>query len=328
MPARLPSSPLAFWATAAAVLLLFATWSNSFVAIGFLLGSEGAPARFDWIGLTAARFVPAAALAAGYCLLFRRREAAALVRTEWRRLLASGLFAVPAYNLALYYGQQSGVPAPVASLTTALLPLFVMALAVLFLGEELTRARLLGFTVSASGMVVIALAEREEAAAAYPALVAITALAPLAWSLYTVLAKPLVGRASPLVWTYLVIATGGVLVLPLLPAGAFRQIVALDAAGWLALAFLVLPCTVVGFAVWTWLLRHLPASSVGFTVFLNPPLTALSKLLLATLFPASFVFAIEPREWLGGLVALCGLAIALWRPMATGLAARRWGAKG
>jgi hypothetical protein len=53
---------------------------------------------------------------------------------------------------------------------------------------------------------------------------------------------------------------------------------------------------------------------VGFTVFLNPPLTALSKLTLAALVPAVFVFQIEPQEWAGGLLALAGLAVAVWRP--------------
>lgn len=303
---------LATLATAGAALGLFLVWSNSFVAIGYLLGSEGSPARFDWVGLTCGRFLPAAVLAGAYCLLFRRREAAALARAEWRRLLPSAVMAVPAYNLALYYGQEKGVPAPVASLTTALLPLFVMLLAALFLGEALTRPRVIGFAVAAAGMALIALAKLDEVGVAYPLLVLVTAGAPLSWAVFSVLAKPLAGRASPLVWTYLVIAAGGVLVLPLLPLGGWGQLGALDGPGWLALGYLVLPCTVAGFAVWTWLLRRLPASTVGFTVFLNPPLTALSKLALAALVPAVFVFQIEPQEWAGGLLALAGLAIAVW----------------
>lgn len=315
------------WGTAAAALGLFLVWSNSFVAIGYLLGSEGAPARFDWLGLTAGRFLPSAAVAGAYCLLFRRRESVALVRSEWRRLVPSAAMAVPAYNLSLYYGQQRGVPAPVASLTTALLPLFVMVLAALFLGERLTRPRVIGFAVAVCGMALIAFAKRDGTGAAYPLLVLVTAGSPLAWSVFSVLAKPLAGRASPLVWTYLVVATGGVMVLPLLPLGAWEQIAALDGPGWFALGYLVLPCTVGGFAVWTWLLRRLPATSVGFTVFLNPPLTALSKLALAALFPATFVFAIGAQEWLGGLLALAGLGIAVWRPTATGLAAERRGAR-
>jgi O-acetylserine/cysteine efflux transporter len=302
----------------AATFGLFVVWSNSFVAIGYLLGSVGAPARFDWLGLTAGRFLPSAAIAGAYCLLFRRRETLELARTEWRRLLGCAVAAVPGYSFALYYAQQEGVPAPVASLTTALLPLFVMLLAALFLGEALTRPRLIGFAVASAGMALIALAKREGAADAYPLLVALTAGAPLCWSVYSVLSKPLAGRASPLVWTYLVIAVGGVMIVPLLFLGAGEQIAALDAPGWLALGYLVLPCTIAGFAAWTWLLRRLPATTVGFTVFLNPPLTALSKLALAALFPATFVFAIGPREWLGGLLALTGLAIAVRRPARTG----------
>jgi drug/metabolite transporter (DMT)-like permease len=322
-PSDLHPSALPAWVTAGAALGLFLIWSNSFVAIGYLLGSEGAPARFDWLGLTAGRFLPAAVLAGGYCLLFRRRESAALVRAEWRRLLPAAAVAVPAYNLALYYGQQAGVPAPVASLTTALLPLFVMVLAALFLGERLTRPRVIGFAVAACGMTVIALARRGEVGAAYPLLVLVTAGAPASWAVFSVLSKPLAGRVSPLLWTYLVIALGGVMVLPLLPLGGWAALSTLDGPGWLALGYLVFPCTVFGFALWTWLLRRLPATSVGFTVFLNPPLTALSKLALAALFPATFVFAVETQEWVGGLVALAGLAIAVWRPTRAGLATQR-----
>jgi drug/metabolite transporter (DMT)-like permease len=305
----------------AATLGLFVVWSNSFVAIGYLLGSEGAPARFDWLGLTAGRFLPSAAIAGADWRLVRRRETLELARTEWRRLLGCAVAAVPAYSFALYYAQQEGVPAPVASLTTALMPLFVMLLAALFLGEALTRPRVIGFAVATAGMALIALARPSSGAGAgeaYPLLVALTAGAPLSWSVYSVLSKPLAGRASPLVWTYLVIATGGVMIVPLLFLGAGEQIAALDAPGWLALGYLVLPCTIAGFAAWTCLLRRLPATTVGFTVFLNPPLTALSKLALAALFPATFVFAIGPREWLGGLLALTGLAIAVRRPTRTG----------
>ena len=76
--------------------------------------------------------------------------------------------------------------------------------------------------------------------------------------------------------------------------------------------YLSVPCTVLGYALWTWLLRHLPASTVGFTVFLNPPLTSVSKLMLATLFPATFLFTILPQEWAGGALTLLGMGIAVY----------------
>ena len=185
--------------------------------------------------------------------------------------------------------------------------------AALFLGERPSRRKFLGFGVAAAGMALISLADKG-GGHAYPLLIAVAALAPLSWSLYSVASKPVAATASPIVWTYLATALGGLMMLPLLPGAVWRQWSGLDGAGWAALLYLSLPCTVLGFALWTWLLRHLPASTVGFTVFLNPPLTTTSKFLLATFLPATFLFTIQPREWIGGLLTLAGLAVALYTP--------------
>jgi O-acetylserine/cysteine efflux transporter len=317
-PERIAPEPVArgqripTWILVAVALGLFAVWSNSFIAVSYLLGREGGARQLGGTSLTVARYLPAAVVCLGYLVLFRRAEAVAMVRRHWLRLLASGFLVVPGYNLPLYYGQEQGVPAPIASLTTALLPLFLMAIAAVFLGERLTARRLAGFAVASVGMAVIASA-RAGSGLGYPLLVATVALAPLSWSIFSALSKPLASRSSPVVWTYLATSMGALLVLPLLPGRVLGEWMALDLGGWCALLYLSFPCTVLGFALWTWLLRHLPASSVGFTVFLNPPMTTLSKWLLATAFPAVFVFRVERAEWLGGAVVLAGMAIALSR---------------
>ncbi|MDX1389527.1 MAG: EamA family transporter [Acidobacteriota bacterium] len=308
-----PPGPVRAWVLVAATLGLFAVWSNSFIVMGYLLGRDHSEARFDWVSLTVARYLPAAILCGGYLLVLRRGEALAALRLYWRRLIVCGFLVVPGYNLALYYAQQKGVSAPIASLTTALVPLFVMILAALFLAERLTSRRVIGFGVAAVGMFLISRARKTAGGESYALLIAITALAPLSWSIYSVLSKPLAGRVSPVVWTYLSITLGSLYVIPWLPGSTWRQLSNLDGAGWAALLYLSIPCTVLGFAVWTWLLRHLPATSVGFTVFLNPPLTTLSKYVVAALMPAVFVFTIAVQEWVGGVLTLIGLAIAVYR---------------
>lgn len=297
----------------AVALGLFLIWSNSFVAISYLLGGEGAVASLDWVSLPVARFVPVGPLCLGYCLLVRRRESLALVRRHPWRTVFGGLLAVPGYNLALSYGQQHGVPPPVASLTTALVPLFVMLLAAAFLGEALTRRRIVAFGVSLSGLVVIAAGRGDVGSIVeYGLVIAVTALAPLAWSVYSILSKPVTAAGQPLLWTYVTIAAGSLPLLAILPWAGGSELLALPAAGWAALLYLSLLCTLLGYAVWVWLLRHLPASTVGFTVFLNPPLTTVSKLVLSLLFPAVFVWRMNAAEWLGGGLALAGLAMAAW----------------
>lgn len=317
---RSPQGP-ANWALATTVVGLFLIWSNSFAANEYLLA--GSARRFDWQGLTVARYVLAAAVCWLYCLGWRRRETLALLRRYPWRLLVCGALAVPSYNFCLAWGQQQGMPASLASVTTTLAPLFIMVLATIFLSERPPAALWLGLVVAGLGMAVIGSADRAAPAGSYSWAVAISAGAPLSWALFSVISKPMTDRVSPLLWTYLSVALGGLMVAPLTLGPAGRQWAELDGAGWVALGYLALPCTVVGYAIWTGLLRHLPATVVGLTVFLNPPLATVSKAALARLLPETFVFAISPREWLGAAIVLTGLSVGLGRRLFSGLWRRR-----
>lgn len=299
-------------------LLLFLVWSNSFVAASYLLGGERGGARFDGIGLTVARFAPIVPICLFWSFVVRRRESLALLRRfPWRAPIA-GALSVPAYNLALFSGQQLGVPAPVASLTTALMPLMMMLLAAVFLGERLDARKGIAFSVALVGLMLIAASrvggaagEGPVSALHYAALIGLVALAPLSWSVYSILSKPVAGIAAPLDWTFLTVGLGGLPLLLLLPWRGGPELARLDLPGWSALLYLSLLCTVIGYAVWSWLLGRLPASTAGFLTFLNPPLTLLSKLLLALLLPTVFIWSMHLLELLGAALALTGLALVL-----------------
>jgi drug/metabolite transporter (DMT)-like permease len=291
---------------------LFLIWSNSFIAAALLLGREGRPASFDWMGLSVARFIPIALICLLYCVVFRRAETLRILRHYPIRLVVCGLLGAPVYNLVLYYGQQHGVPPSVASLTTALVPLFTMVLAAIFLEERLTSRRVLAFVVALVGLVIIALSKGDlRSVLDYGLVLGITALAPLSWSIYSILSKPIMRTASPLVWTYLSIAVGSIPLLIITPWVGGPEMLALDAQGWIAVLYLSVLCTLLGYWLWTWLLRHLPASTLGFTAFFNPPLTTTSKMLLSLLFPTVFIWQMNALEWLGGGLALAGLALAV-----------------
>ncbi len=292
------------------VLLLFTIWSASFIAIEALLRSGDGPARFNWLSLTAARFVLVGVFCGGYTFLLNRKESIDIVRRHWRRLIFCGLCAVPGYNFALYAGQQSQVAAPIASLLTALAPLFVMLLSAMFLGERITKRRITGFVVALTGLIVVA-QSKSSGGATYPLIIAMTALAPFAWSIHSVLTKKVTGRVSPLLWTYLAIAFGSIPMLFVLPFSGLPEMRALNATGWWLLLYLTVPCTIVGFALWTWLLTHLQATTVGFTIFLNPPMTTGYKLLLTALFPTIFAFSVVTGEFIGGALMLAGVAVAV-----------------
>lgn len=179
-------SPLPGWVPIVVAVGLFLVWSNSFVAAGNLLGRESAAARFDWVSLTVARLVIAGGFCAVYCVVFRRAASIRLLRRRWRRIVLCGVLVVPIYNFAIFYAQEFGVAAPVASLVTSLVPLFVIVLSVAFLGERLTGRRVAGFLVAVSGLILVASARGGDLAVAYPVLLAICAVAPLSsWSAFS-----------------------------------------------------------------------------------------------------------------------------------------------
>ncbi len=297
---------------ALAAIVLFLVWSNSFVAMSYLLGREGEGRRLDWLALTTCRFAPVTVLAALYCFGLRRAESLALLRAHGPRLLACGVLAGPLYGFALYWAMEQGVPAPVASLITALSPLFLLVLGATFLKERVTARKILGFAVSLAGMVVICLA-RGGAAGATVLPVAVACLAPACWSLLSALSKPVAREVPPFLWTALYLVAGGLPLLAVLPWAGGRDLLKLDVAGWTALLYLSLLCSLFGFAVWAWLVKRLPVSTAGLTTFLNPPLTLASKALLAALFPATFPFGVVSGEIAGGAVVLAGLAVAILR---------------
>lgn len=297
---------------AAATLALFLVWSHTFLAFEVLLSPARGEAPMGWLDLVVARMVPVGAVCAVYALGVHRRASWAIVRRHPWRLLACGLASVPVYNGALYYGIGHHVSGPVASLLTTLSPLYLVVVGRLFLGEPLTARKGAGLALGLAGVVVLASA-RTAGAPASPGAVALVATAPLAWSVHTALTKQVAHEHRPVLWTYLVLVVGALPLLPLLPFWGGPALARLDGKGLLLLAYLVLFATVGGNAVWTWLLRHLPASTVGLTIFLNPPLTTAGKWVLARVRPDAFTFALTPQEWAGGAVSLLGVAVAVLR---------------
>jgi O-acetylserine/cysteine efflux transporter len=298
-------------ALVAATLGLFLVWSNTYIAFEVLLAPHAGRAPLDWWSLTVARMLPAGAVCAAWCFGARRRESMEIVRAHAARLVACGALVVLVYNCFLYDAIQHRVSGPIAAVVTTLTPLWLTLFGVAFLGEPLTRSKLGGLALGLAGMLLLASA-KETPGETHGLRILEAAVAPLAWSVYTTLTKPVTRAHSPFLWTYLVLATGALLLLPPLAFTGAPDVTRLDGTSIAWLAFLALGASVGGNAAWSWLLRRLPASTVGLTVFLNPPLTLTSKFVLAALLPASFAFAVAPAEWAGGALMLGGVALAVF----------------
>jgi drug/metabolite transporter (DMT)-like permease len=94
------------------------------------------------------------------------------------------------------------------------------------------------------------------------------AVGHLAWAIYTLAAKPLVGRHDPARITFLAAALSPWPLLPLAAAEPFDPAAALPALGWIALlAFLA---TAVGTYAWNRALHEVSAGTMAVFIFLQP----------------------------------------------------------
>jgi drug/metabolite transporter (DMT)-like permease len=284
----------------AALVVLFVIWSNSFHAIAYFRRELGVSAT----SLVTLRYGPVVPFCAAYCLA-RWRALRELLARHWPQVLVMGACTIAGYNLALNYGQ-ARVPPVTASLIISMNPIFTLLLALAFLGERARVAKLLGMAIAFLGVFLLIRSQQAEFGRTYLPYALVTLLAPLTWAIGTVVGKPLTVRTDPLLLTFTSMGLGSLPFGVALAAGfggVHRTLATMPATGWLALAHLTILCTIVGFAVWFWALKHLAATTVAAFVFLNPP--------FAEIF--GFIWGTEPFTWspiVFGAVTLLGVAIS------------------
>ncbi|MDB5615006.1 MAG: EamA family transporter [Devosia sp.] len=217
--------------------------------------------------------------------------------------LAFGFALYGFLNLSIAWGMSAGL----SSLVLQTQAFFTMALAFVMLGERPTRFQVIGALVAFAGIGVIAV-ERMAATALLP--LGMTLLAALSWGLANVLTKK-AGRVNALAFT-----VWGALVVPLPLLGLSLFIegpeviwAALSEFSWSdagLIAFLAYPATLLGGAIWSWLLGRHPTTVVAPFTLLVPITGLLSGYLVLG-------EVITPIEIGGALLVIAGLVVTVLR---------------
>ncbi|KQX38906.1 hypothetical protein ASD04_09680 [Devosia sp. Root436] len=276
----------------ALALLVVAIWGFNFVIIK--LSVEALPP----ILAAGLRFV-AAALPA---VLFIRPP-----KTQWYYVVGFGLafgFALYGFlNLSIAWGMSAGL----SSLVLQTQAFFTMALAFVVLGERPSRFQVVGALIAFAGIGVIAV-ERLAATAILP--LGMTLLAALSWGLANVLTKK-AGRVNALAFTVwgALAAPVPLIGLSLLVEGPRAVLDALANFGWAdagLIAFLAYPATLLGGAIWSWLLGRHPATVVAPFTLLVPITGLLSGYLVLG-------ETITSMEIGGAVLVIAGLLVTVLR---------------
>ncbi|MBA4364994.1 MAG: DMT family transporter [Caldisericia bacterium] len=232
--------------------------------------------------------------------LYRLRK---LERRDWSRLLLVSFLMVVGYHLALN-AAETRVTASVAALTAGFAPILTGVLSALFLHERLPGRRVAGLVVSLAGLVVLVLGINGRIELTSLLGVFLAFLAPLCWSLSTVLSKPLVTRYRGLDVTVWGLFLGTLFLLPWLrPASLVSQVMTMPFIAWASVAYLAYLSILLGYPVWFHALETKKASETGMFVYLNP--------LIGTASGVLFLHeSLTPLMMLGAAGILAGLVIA------------------
>ena len=279
----------------AALSLALLLWAVSFPATHIAL-SAYPPAH-----LALARYLLATLVLLAYCAMAR---APLPRRTDLPALILTGLLCGTAYQLGFNFGMRTVASGPAAVLVDTV-PIFAALFGFFFLRERLGAWAVGGVALGFIGTVLIAAGEAGASGFSFEPGAAYLLLAALAFSLGSVVQKPLLARlpAIPATAYYFVAATLGLCAFaPGLPASVAA---APASANW-ALLFLALFPAALAFVLWSYALARLPVAQVASSLYLVPVLT----------FPIAWVWLGEvpsPLSFCGGAVALAGVLLVQFK---------------
>jgi drug/metabolite transporter (DMT)-like permease len=270
-------------------------WGGSFIAARIAL-RELSP-----VTLATTRFLLAGAIFVPVLIAMPR------FRAPWRsipKLAGFGLLAVTFYFIFQYNGV-ARTSASLSAIVITISPLVVVLMSALFLHERLNRSQTVGIVLATAGALhLVARGSVEVGGSDYWLGILFLVLNVLAWGLYNILGKRALESQHPMTLTAYMTILGALCLLPFAAAeGGMAALATASSGAWLAIAYLVVFCSVIAYVAYNYALRILPASQAGVFQFLNPVAASLlAQLLLDE--PLTLVAAI------GGVMAIAGVYLA------------------
>lgn len=269
-------------------LLVVTIWGFNFVVIK--IGLQGMPPLF----FTTLRFT----FAALPLVFFVARPT-----VPWGLLVGWGLAQFALQFGLLFVGMKLGMPAGLSSLVIQLQAFFTIGLAWWLLGEHARFAQLFGAGIALAGMGVVAW--HLDTPSTFIGLLLVVG-AGCSWAVANVLTKRMkaVNPMSLVVWGSL-IAVPPLFAISMLvegPQAMWSALLAMNAVSWLTVLFQSYPNTLLGFGIWSMLMRRYPASQVAPFALLVP---------VAGMVSGAFVLheGMEPWKIIAGVLVLTGLAL-------------------
>jgi drug/metabolite transporter (DMT)-like permease len=296
-------------AVAAALLTVYLVWGSTY--LGIAIAIESIPPFL----MLAIRFGVAGAALLAFEVVRGGRDFAWPSRRQWRDASIVGALLLGIGNGFVSWSEQT-VPSGIAATLIALVPAWFAILSRIYFGERLPRLVLLGVAVGFAGVVMLVWPIGDGANHFALAGIAALIVAPIGWShgsLFAAHAADLPRR--PLVNTAVQMLAGAVaLLLEGIVTGELGRFhpEAFTERSLIALLYLAVIGSMLGYNAYAWLLRNAPIPLVGTYAYVNPVVAvALGAFVLSE--------PVSPRTLLASAVIVVAVAMIV---TARGRAAR------
>jgi drug/metabolite transporter (DMT)-like permease len=277
----------------AAAILTVLLWASAFVAIRHVLRTTSPTA------LSVSRL--AVASTAFLVVLGVRREYPSVARRDVPLIVLAGFLGMTAYQMLLNIGEVH-VDAATASMLVNTGPIMTLIGGRLVFGEHLTKWGLTGAGVAAAGAMGVAITADGTLRLSTSAILIL--LAATSQAGYFLVMKRILQRMSALHATASAMFAGTVLIFPAAFGTSFPR--ATDSV-WLAIIFLGIGPSAIGFLAWSFALRSLPVGITSLSLYAVPLITLVLGALFLSEHPSATSFA-------AGAVALLGVGISRYQP--------------
>ncbi|RMQ41300.1 Multidrug transporter [Pseudomonas cichorii] len=250
-----------------AFVALYLIWGSTYLFIR--IGVESWPPLM----LAGVRFTLAGSLMYGF-LRFRGVPAPSL--KEWKSAVAIGFLLLACGNGGVTLAEHAGVASGIAALAVATVPLFTLLFGLLW-GNRTTRLEWAGIFLGLFGIALLNLGSNLQAS---PYGAALLVFAAAAWAFGSVWSKHLSLPAGPMASAAQMIAAGGMLLLGSVLSGE-RMLHMPSAAGWGALAYLVVFGSIIGFSAYIYLLKNVRPAAATSYAYVNPAVAVMLGVLFA-----------------------------------------------
>jgi drug/metabolite transporter (DMT)-like permease len=290
------------WKVFLAFAIIYLVWGSTFLAIR--VGVREVPPFL----LAGMRFLVAGIVLYGW---MRARGTASPTAREWgaASFLAVLIFV---FDYGLLFWAERRVPSGIAAVMMATIPVFMALGEIVFLRTQRLTLRLgVALLVGMAGVAVLvghsmSLGEAPVDTAGACALI----VAAISWSVAASLSRKLPLPAAKAMSSGAQMLAGGVLLtLTAALLGEFRgfHAQAVSRGAWLALAYLIVAGSIIGFTAYVWLIHHESPTKVGTYAYVNPVVAVLVGYFLGG-------EAIGPRTIVGTLLVLVSVVVITTTP--------------